>query len=460
MATKPTSVLMPVFVVACLLAACVAPAIGQPKIYYPKPKTGTLDDSTDSAGGAKSDTVLTVRGDRLAGRVVGIGADGMLRLLGPQFDGEVQVLTTALKSVSLRGRAAERGGDVVHLSNGDRIVGQVTAVTARQVIVESDVAGRLAVGRNFVQTVAFSGARTSLLESAFQDGSLDPWKILNGAWKVQDGQLVCGSGGRSTIYAPLKQTEAITFVVRVESLQNQSIQCSLVLFAQNNNRYDGEDSIVAMFQSSYFYLHRKSRRSGTRTIANRSLGSSIKSGILRVAYDPATGKAKVWLDARELGEYAVHQPPRNGNFVLLTSQVPCKISWIRVLPGIVSPDEDKALGKTGAQAGGGHVVEFGEADRMVATSLSLAGGKFQAQTTSGSLAFPAETLRRITFDEKNRQVQRRLKGDAKIHTDRSRMTLQLVKLDERHIVGKSDSLGTVKILRNAVKTIRFKIYPQ
>ena len=203
-------------------------------------------------------------------------------------------------------------------------------------------------------------------------------------------------------------------------------------------------------------MYRPSRGLGSRQIARRNFGNTVRSGELRVAYDPATGTAKVWLDAKDLGQYNIPNPPRSGKFILLSSSSSCKISWIRVLPGVVSPGDDKAIG--GADADTAHVVEFGESDRMQTKSLRMVGGNFEAETSAGPLACSTDALRKITFSKTSRETQRRLKGDVRIQADRSKLTLQLQSLDEQYVVGKSDSLGVVKIRRNAVKAIRFNIY--
>jgi autotransporter-associated beta strand protein len=40
-------------------------------------------------------------------------------------------------------------------------------------------------------------------------------------------------------------------------------------------------------------------------IANQSFGRSLQQGTIRLAYDPVTAKARLWLDAAELGQHAV-----------------------------------------------------------------------------------------------------------------------------------------------------------
>ena len=429
-------------------------SLRESSIFVPEPKRETLDETTEEAGEAKTDVVITHQGDRIKGKVIDIDADGRLRLSGPQFDGEVCVLAASLDRVVLLCKDKGTGRDVALLTNGDRIVGEITAITPEAVIIESSATGAMKVSRRMVRSVTFSKGKAALLDSSFDMGELSPWKIARGNWSVSDGQLVCNStGSYESVYAAVEQDEPITVEVKVESLSGNSLNCDLVLFADNPQNNYGGNSVYAMFQGSYYYLY-YGRNGGNYHVTSRQIGQTMQSGLLGLSYDPKTGKVNIWLNSNQLGEYVMPNRPQKGQYVMFTSRQPCKVSYIRVLRGVVSPSE-QAGGKAEDDR---DVVEFANEDRVSTTSVSLADGVFAGEAAIGPLRCEVQNVRRILFRTKGQEKPRMRKGDALVRAGESRLTLQFEKLTDEYLIGNSDYLGQVKVLRGAVREIRFNLY--
>jgi len=317
---------------------------GASRIFVPEPKRQTLDEPAEDVAEAKTDTVVTHQGDRIKGKVIDIDAGGRLRLSGPQFDGEVCLLVASLDRVSLACRDKTSGRDTALLTNGDRIVGQITAITPDSVIIESSATGALKVSRRIVRSVTFSKGKSAMLDSSFDLGEMAPWKIARGRWSITDGQLICNSSGSyDSIYASMNQDEPITIEAKVEALSGRSLNCDLVLFADNPQGQYGGNSVYAMFQSSHYYLY-YGRNGGNYHVTSRHIGQTMRSGLLGFSYDPKTGKVNIWLDSKPLGEYVMPNRPQRGRYVMFTSRQPCKVSHIRVLRGVVAPSA-QARGK-------------------------------------------------------------------------------------------------------------------
>lgn len=101
--------------------------------------------------------VLTLHGESLVGNVIGIEG-GKLSLTGPQFEGEVQLLASALNRVSPLSQTIKSDGpDRVQLTNGDYLGGKITAVTADSIVLSSQATGTLNVPRKMVSSISFSG---------------------------------------------------------------------------------------------------------------------------------------------------------------------------------------------------------------------------------------------------------------------------------------------------------------
>lgn len=448
--------------VAVRIEAAPAPAPVQRKIFVPQPKGAgeTLDDSAKKGKEAQGDTVTTIRGDRVVGKVLTIDAGGKLRLTAPHFEGEVVVFTSALDRVEfIPTQKAEAGpseatsGDEVALTNGDRIVGEVVRISPESVIVESRATGPLKISRKIVQSISFAQGRTMLLESHFAAGRMAPWTARGGGWSVAGGALVCNShGSRQTVFAKFDQTEAVTMEVKVEATGGRYVNCELIVFADRTDGSYGHNSIVARFYSSQVYLM-YARNGGTNSVTSRSMGSTLRKGVVRVAYDPATSKARVWVDSRDLGEYAIPHKLTTGKFVMFNSRYPCRVSYIRVMRGIVPPSsaEHKADSKT-------HIIRFANKDRVAAEEVRLADGKLLLKTSFGEIASQVGKVQNIVFRSEGLEKPRRNKGDVYIETSDSRFTAQFEQLTSEYLIATSAYLGQVKVRRASLKRIRFNVY--
>jgi len=442
------------------------PASPVRKIFVPRPKDAgdTLDDSPGSVAADKSDVVTTVLGDRLLGSVVSIAAGDKLHLTGEQFEGEVQVDVGALDGVVLRSADKDSGNDEVALTNGDRIIGQLSTIAPDGIFIETQAAGRLRVSPKVVRSITFSKGASVLAESNFPGGSLEPWTSRGGSWTVGEGTLICRNrgGGGNALFVKLDQKEAVTLVAKVQSLEGSSVRCDLVLFADtteggpNEGRY-GRNSIFAMFQNSEYYLMCVNN-GNTNSIVNRNFGRQLQNGTLRLAYDPATSKATLWLDSTELGQYDVPTKPAGGQYVMFNSYYPLKVEYLTVYRGIVPPrgDDDGAVGAAGTTDEA--TIQFANKDRVSAASITLADGEMTFTTTYGELKCPVANVGQILFGKKGQEQPRRQKNDIRIRTAAGRMTIQFDRLTADSLVGQSEFLGEVKLRRSAVREIKFNPY--
>ena len=430
-------------------------AVRRGDIFVPKPRGAddTLDDSTGKGG--SGDKVSTIHGDQVVGKVAAIDTQGRLHLTGPHFIGEVLVRASALQTIEFVATAKGTGTDHVVLANGDYIVGNVAAITPDAVLIESMDAGPLEVSRKVVQAVAFTKAKAVLVESFFHQGRMAPWISRTGSWKIQSGALQTSThGGYQTICAKADQNEAVTMEVKVESSGGPYLYCDLVLFADNNNGQYGTNSIYARFNSSRCYLQ-YAQNGSTRSILSQNIGRTLRTATLRLAYDPDSGIAKVWVDAQLLGERAVPSRPKSGKYVMFNSRYSCRVKSIRVASGIIGPAAKKSTGETAAD-----LVTFINKDSVRVESVTASDGKLHLKTPFGPLEPPMEKIRSIVFRSKGLEKPRRQKGDIRVETPSSRFTLQFVELTAKHLIGKSAYLGQVKVQRSSLKKVRFNIYPK
>ena len=181
-----------------------------------------------------------------------------------------------------------------------------------------------------------------------------------------------------------------------------------------------------------------------------------QEGTLRLAYDPATGKVTTWLNSTKVGEQTIDHRPAKGKFVIFTSRFACQVSDLRVLRGIVPPSADQT---EAADAGPttAHSVKFVNGDLLSANEVLLADGSFVARTGHGELHYSPEEVESIAFATEGQERPRRNKSDVLVETAASRLTFRFDKLTDEYLMGSAAHLGQVKLLRSALRDIRFNI---
>lgn len=424
-------------------------------IFVPPPKDADdkLDNSDAAGDGNNTDVVRGLDGTILKGKVKRITAEGTLLLSGPQFIQDVTMRRSALDRVELQCSFKESATDMVVLTNGDKVAGQLATINDEMLVIHSDVAGPIKIQNKLVASVQFGRDTTSLLDSDFSDGNMAPWKIRSGSWSVSNGELVCtSSSSQDAVYAELDQKEAVTFVVKFKSTGGSRAKIALVLFADTTDNYYGRNSVYGYVYSTEYYIG-CARGGGTSTLVSRSIGRTIQEGTLRFAYDPKTSKAHLWLDSTDLGEISVPNKPTTGKYVILSSRYTARISRIQVLRGIVPPSGMENDGDEKV-----HIVNFENGDRVSVVAFSMADGTLSMTTSFCELASPIEKIGSIVFRKEDREEPRRTKGDVRVRTSRSRFTIQLDEMTDEHLIGSSPCYGRVKLRRDAVRSIKFNVY--
>lgn len=428
---------------------------GGRKIFVPQPRGAgdSLDEGAKRAEAGIGDTVTTIRGDKIVGKVLSIETGGRLRLTAPHFDGEVVILASALDTVELQPTEKPKGEDAVELSNDDRIAGEVAAITPQAVIVETKAAGPIKVARNIVRNIHFARGTLTAIESNFEAGKVEPWTARGGGWTVANGAAQCSTQGEvQTLFARFDQKEAVTMEARVGTLMGRYLNVELILAADNAEGQYGTNSLIGRFYASQFNLMTMNN-GNMNSFVDRHIGRMLTEATFRLSYDPATNKARAWIDSMDLGEQLVPVNLPAGKFVMFNARHPCRLTSLRVVQGIVGPSPSEK-----EEAADGHVVRFVNRDRVEASEITLAEGKASLKTAFGDIAADAARIQTIALHRKSIEKPRRQKGDIMVETADCRLTLQFDRLTGEHLVGKSSYLGEVRILRSCLKRIRFNIY--
>ena len=427
----------------------------------PQPAPAATDGSVPKEGSGSEaeaagtgDAVTTIQGDRLVGRVLGLDSSGRLRLVGPQFEGEVLLRMASVGNITLQCKESQTKFDEVAMTNGDRLFGDISGITPEEVVLDSASAGQLKLPRKMVSSLTFAKGKTALVDSDFSRKRMEPWVSKSGSWTFSGGGLTCSAGGENMIFAKVEQKEAITFEATVEAVSGNNLQCELIFFSDTTDSPYGRNSIFCQFNSYEWYMYYNTRNEGTNSVQSGRYGNrQIRSGTFRVSYDPDSGKATVWKDSVQLGEAVIPFKPNGGQFVMLRCNVPTKVTSIKVVQGVASPSstEGKAEEKT-------DIIKFVNKDTLSSKSLALEAGQCTITTDYGEMKVPVGNITTVFFRKEGREEPRRQAGDVAVETCDGTFTLQLDKVTEEYLTGKSDALGSLQVRRNAVREVRFNIY--
>ena len=302
-----------------------------------------------------------------------------------------------------------------------------------------------------------------------------------GTWEIKNGQLVSsGSGGNLPVFAELAQDKAFTFVAKVKAT-GANLGCDLVVFADDiagsfgrggqpvlrihggrgriidgfggpglGGPPYGKNSIYAQFRAGKCRIGQQRNARGAIIASGPGVKAGVKEAELRLAYDPATGRAMAWIDSEKVVETTLAKKvkPTKGKYVIFYSQTPVQISYLRVLRGVVPP----------SGGSGENMVRFANEDSLSVKSVSLAEGSLAAETAYGQVRCAIKKVQSISFSAKGRQEPRRQKSDVLIETQSSRFIVQFKELTGEYLLGQAEHLGKVKVRRTAIRSIRFNIH--
>ena len=428
-------------------------------VEAPADPTDGLDDIVWREG---VDVVITLEGDRLFGKVDGIAKDGVLRLRGPQFEGEANILVSGIEQVRFGQDVAEAEEDRLLLANGDYVACSVVSVLPSAVIVDSEVFGRLEFPRSAVRQVDFSTGVNTLINSRFEEGAIEPWTAHRGSWSVANGTLIC-PGGQSPheVYAPLEQDGPVTFEGEFEFAYRSGRRqrrrrrgngfFTLCVFADSYEKYFGGNGV-------YSYVHRDELlfgrgNDGSQVLTGkRTLNSTMDKGTLRLGYDPVTGSASMWVNGKFHGKFNVDGDLKRGKYVVVYSEYPVIIRDLRVFQGVVPPPIENDFAENDKP-----MMVFKNGDRLSVEEFGMTKSVVTVDTGYGELSMSKSRVACMQFKPDVEAIEHDAKSNATIHTGSSSVTFELEELTDEYIIGNTALLGRIKVSRSMLESIDFTV---
>jgi hypothetical protein len=460
-----------VVAVACQLFA-VNPAPAQSSgasgadIFIPKPRGSEDSFDPNAVPAAQAGATIFGRsGDRLTGSVNSI-ANGVVRFSGPFFDQEVGIFTEEIRDIQFRaGGAVESGRDLVVLTNDDRLFGKVQGMTPADIAFDSTAAGFLKISKRCIKQMWFQGSADAIARTNFAAGHPSPLQIDRGGWQIAGGALRISSLP-FTATLPLEQSSAVTVVMEFARMGQG---WSLSLFADEPGRGDsemparngqrggspveGNALTLALAQDGYSITAWKGPDQQRSAIATGLPAKPAETRDLRFAYDPATAEVKLWVNGQIVNQTKAPDAPKRGKYVVFNAfRDNCDLKSFAVLEGVVAP------GKVIEDADPNYETIFYQSgERMHAQSIELADGAFTVKTNFSDkpISVPAEKVVSVSIGQAKRETLPPPEHPVQICLPKSLITVDLVELTARTAVAKSPYLGDIKIVRDAIQSLRF-----
>jgi hypothetical protein len=434
----------------------------KPTIVVPPPTGGstTSDPGTAKTAAPAPDILRFRNADLLHGSLVSASASDGVRWSHPQAKSQLAFGLEGLYEIQLGDVAKPRAGTraLVLLTNGDSLAGELTALTADTLTLQTWYAGAVTIKRNMIAGLRPNiGASTSLYSGP---NNLAEWERPNrgnSGWQFRKGALIAAGGGGNAIGRDLKLPDMV------------NIECDLawqgypgfymLFFVENFDDYYSSECYALQISGTSIYLQRARRGSGMNNVeSNINVENLQRKGKAHFALKINKPKrtfalflddklVKQWTDDNEfagkgtgLGFVAQGQPTRISNITIS--------EW----DGRLDIDG-------GGKAAEEDFLRLANGDKLSGKLGTIANGQVALTTTFATMQIPLERVVEVLMGTKNIAKARRQTNDMYgFFADGSRVTLALEKLDGQQLTGSSENCGRLAAQRTAFQKLQFNIY--
>jgi len=418
--------------VALMLAVC-APVFAQ-------------DGRQDAAD---ADTIITKSGRRMHCTVLGIEPKGGVRFTAAWLRGEAWADMNAVRRLMLKRADVPTGRDVMVITNGDIIDGDVLAITAKHVTIDTGIMGQVKVPMRVVEQIAFGSAGRYIGMTDMAGGDSERWQMIRGAWWFADDRLHCrGLDYRAMIAVPVEHDGSVTVVFRGVSPSSGPVPWGLDMFARNFEEYSSTGCMRADFGMA-IARGRFGRGPEGRLFMSPDGQTGPCAGEFRVAYDAKRCIATIWVNDTQVASSSQGNVLHSGTHIVLAARGPGHIGRVRVYPGVVPP----GMEITGKGEKDEHVLVMLNGSRAKCPQFNLKDGQYTMRVRDEELPVPADRVTHIVTAGGGRVRPVLRKGSVHAVAGRLRVTLRITGLKDGHLAGHCEYLGDVRIARQALEYV-------
>jgi len=417
-------------------------------------------------------------------RIGGYDADKGLEVASRIFAAPVRVRTTGLMDIRLhRTKAEPAGASLVQLTNGDGIVGNLTALDDEVVSLDT-IFGPLDIPLDVVHAIDRRRQFGTILESDFQGPELKLWKVIRGAWESK-GKAARSSGERT--YDAYAMTPAklnilarevphkgpVTLIARVDGSRTRPprgrspwLEVSFLIYAQNVGReLDRGDYMLVTFTRERCIV--KSFACGSLLQLDvRTDALTKRKGELRIAFDPESGILRAWVNGKMVvnAKWVADANARPlaalaGRYIAVRTAYQMDLYGLGLYSGIIPPDaliQPRLFARktiSDKEAESNYRIILTNGDHTFAPKVELEDDTLTLTTDVGEFRMPWKNVARMVTPTKNRKPVALPKHEVRLHLELSAVTVNLDKMTATEVVGTTPFGARLRIPRAAVARI-------
>jgi len=398
-----------------------------------------------------ADTIVTGSGRRVRCTVQSIDEKGAVLFTSAWVRGEARADMKEIQRLLLKATDPRTGKDVVTITNGDSIDGEVLEITDEHVVIDSEIMDELDIPLRVVERIAFGVEGRYVGNAGFTDGDFKRWEATTGEWwYADDRQHRDGVDHRVVVAVPIDPDGGVSVAFKAVRSSPRNVSWYLDAYKRNKENASEQDCVRITFRRPGGRRGAYDPKMYGRPVFHPDGQGGPRAVEFRVAYDGKSRRASIWLDGKLTAWRIVRAAdPEVSTHILLVLRGPGYIEQVRVIPHATYPEEKKPDAGEKTE----HVLVMLNGGRTKCPQFTLEDEQYMLLVRGEEMPVPADRVKHIIMAKEGQTLPAVRKGDVRAVAGCSRVTLRLTDLKEDHLAGHCEYLGDVRIVRKALERI-------
>lgn len=433
----------------------------KPGLKVPPPGGETLPD--------RFDVLEFLDGDKLRGTFFSIDEKSGVRWRHPAIRQVLEIDTASIGSIKLeRPQATNQPPKqtcLVRLTNEDEILGELLAVDATNITLQTWYAGTLTIPRKLARSIVPGQTHSSAIfegpvglegwkqsqSTRFRGGA--PNQNTPAGWKYRNGAFYCGGGGSVGRDVKLPETSSLEF----ELAWTGYLHLGVSFYTEKLENYGG-DCYMLQFSSGSIYLQRMTKEGNSSNLGHSeaSMLSKRSKASVAIRSNKEEKNISLFINGNLVKQWTDRGEFSTGSGIAFFHQGQ---GVVRISNLLVTEWDGKLEQETRSEAAAAEdLVKLGNSDQISGELKSIAAGKMQFGTEFATLEVPLDRIAKINLATNLSEIASRQSTDVRaVFANRGSITLHLDRWDDHQVLGHSPNFGQVKFRPSAFTRIDFNL---
>jgi hypothetical protein len=423
--------------------------------------SGSNDSSIIPAGDGQ-DTIAFLNQDHLHGSLLGIDGTNGVHWQNQEAHDSIQFKLGQLAEIKLspaKPAGSTANANMVTLTNGDQIPGNIVSLDDKSLNLDTWYAGRLTIARAMIRRIIpLSNGSSSIYEGPT---SLDGWSVghvgVGRSWIYRDGALIGNNFGTIGRDMKLPDISSISFdlVLRGNS------QLSIGIYSDRPDNFG--NCYMLVMSPIFIEMQRYSRNGGNSDLGNTQIQNAMRHDKTHIEVLTDKQKKSFWLliDDKLVKEWNDTAEFNGGGGNVVFS---CQPNTYVKLSNIKVEKWDGKFDDSGPQSNPADqdFVQLANQDKVSGTLESIQDGKAKLASSYAELSIPIERLSEVDFSSAHTEQARPEPSDIRADLpDGGSVTFSLDHMDVKGLFGTSlNFAGQIVFTPGAITRIEFNLPAQ